>query len=112
MKGDWAKALECHTEALRIRRKALGDGHSDVATSLNNIGLIYNAKGEHAQALASFEESLRIKRIALGPDHHAVATTLCNIGSVYQVRRRQLAAEQADKIAAGHGRPAEGPGVL
>jgi hypothetical protein len=70
--------------------------------------------GRHADALRNYEEAVRIQKAALGPDHHAVATTLNNMGGVHQVGvlRRRIAAERDDEIAAGYGKPAEGPGVL
>ncbi len=40
--GNLPKALEMHQEALRIRRKALGEAHDDVGQSLNNIGSVYS----------------------------------------------------------------------
>eukprot|EP00961_Rhodomonas_salina_P281744 3807119-Rhodomonas_salina.1 len=58
----------------------------DVATSLNNIGIVYGALGENEQALAKFEESLRIKVKNVGHDHMEVAMSLGNIGKVYETQ--------------------------
>ena len=40
--GDYAKAEPLFKRALAIREKALGPEHPDVATSLNNLALLYN----------------------------------------------------------------------
>ena len=39
--GNNEKALEYYEKALAIDKKTHGEEHPDVATSLNNIGLVY-----------------------------------------------------------------------
>ena len=39
---------------------ALPPNHPDLATSYNNIGLVYDRMGEYEKALASYERSLEI----------------------------------------------------
>jgi hypothetical protein len=40
--GQHEEALRDYEEALRIKIPALGADHNDVATTLNNIGLVYD----------------------------------------------------------------------
>ena len=40
IQGKYDQAISLHEEALAIRRKALGNGHPDVAQSLNNIAVV------------------------------------------------------------------------
>jgi hypothetical protein len=37
--GKWEQALSCWQNALEIRRQVLGESHSDVANTWNNIGI-------------------------------------------------------------------------
>ena len=50
-------------EALAILEKALGPEHPDVATSLNNLGTLYQNMGEYAKA----EPLLQDPAEGLGP---------------------------------------------
>jgi tetratricopeptide (TPR) repeat protein len=78
-------ALEKYTESLRIDRAIYGsDEHSSIATTLHNIGLVYNAQGQYNLALEKYTESLRIYRAIYGSDEHSsIATTFGCIGLVY-----------------------------
>jgi len=68
-------------EGLKIRKKALGNDHPDVAGSLNNIGSCLCELGRYKEALERHEEGLKIRKKALGNDHPDVAGSLNNIGS-------------------------------
>ncbi len=85
-----------------------------VENAIETAASWYYDRGQFEEALPFYEELLEEQRVRLGPDHHAVATTLNNIGLVHQVGapRRRFPTGRADKIAAGHGQPAEGSGVL
>jgi tetratricopeptide (TPR) repeat protein len=54
---------------LGIREKALGPDHPDMATSLNNLAMLYRTKGNYAEAEVLLKRALAIKKKALGPDH-------------------------------------------
>ena len=71
---------------MAIQRAVLGERHPDVANSLNNIGVAYNAKGEHDKAIEYHEKALAIQRAVLGERHPDVATSLNNIGSAYNAK--------------------------
>ena len=51
LQGKYDEAKLMHEESLRIRRKALGNEHPDVAQSLNNLAVLLKAqvglKGAH-----------------------------------------------------------------
>jgi hypothetical protein len=47
--GNFAAALSTLDEALRVRRAALGDAHSDVAQTLVNIGAALKARSWRAR---------------------------------------------------------------
>ena len=55
----------------------------DVATTLNNIALVFHKKGDYAKAVENHKKCLEIRTAILGPETIDVATTLYNIGLVY-----------------------------
>ncbi len=59
----------------------VGDRYGE-ATTLNNIGVVYNSISQPQEALKYFNQALPIKR-EVG-DRAGEATTLNNIGAVYQ----------------------------
>ena len=76
-------------ESLRIRRAAYGDDNPEVATTLTNLGLVYDARGDVTRALQMYEEvgwrevlhanhtpqSLAIFKRTLGKDHQYTIQT-------------------------------------
>jgi Tfp pilus assembly protein PilF len=52
MRSHWCK------RSLAIREKALGPNHPDVATSLNNMGLLYERQGQYAEAEPLYKRAL------------------------------------------------------
>ena len=44
--GEYNQAKELHQKALTIYKKIFGEDHADVATSYNNLALVYNNLGE------------------------------------------------------------------
>ncbi|MEG4031917.1 CHAT domain-containing tetratricopeptide repeat protein, partial [Microcoleus sp. Pol8_C1] len=68
-----------YNQALPIRRE-VGD-RAGVATTLNNIGVVYNSISQPQEALKYYNQALPIRR-EVG-DRAGVATTLNNIGEVY-----------------------------
>ncbi|GAA3468339.1 tetratricopeptide repeat protein [Nonomuraea roseola] len=105
--GRSEDALEPTRAALTIRRQLAADGsyghQSDVAASLNVLGILQSALGLHEEALATTLEAMEIHRelaepsymIAMGAVHlPALATTLHNaarlcelLGDPYQALR-------------------------
>ncbi len=55
-----------------------------MATSLQNLALLYAAQGRHAEAEPLYQRSLAIREAALGPEHPDVATGLNNLAELYR----------------------------
>jgi tetratricopeptide (TPR) repeat protein len=51
---------------LLIREKTLGTDHPDVATSLNNLALLYSTTGKYSEAEPLYKRALEISEKALG----------------------------------------------
>jgi CHAT domain-containing protein/Tfp pilus assembly protein PilF len=82
--GKYAEAIPLAQRSLAIREKVLGPEHPDVATSLNNLALLYSDRGNYAEAEPLYQRSLTIREKALGPEHPSVATSLNNLAGLYR----------------------------
>ena len=57
-----------------------------MATSLNNLAVLYHAQGKYAEAEPLYRRALGIREKALGPEHPDVATSLNNLAELYRPR--------------------------
>jgi tetratricopeptide (TPR) repeat protein len=77
-----------------------------VATSLNNLAVLYRDQGNYAQAEPLFQRALAIWEKALGPQHPNVATALENCARLLREMKRGAAARElearAQAIRAAH----------
>jgi tetratricopeptide (TPR) repeat protein len=76
--GDHVKALAFGEHALGLLRE-LGNG-ADLASALDNVGLMYSAAGDHATAIAMIEHSLALVE-QFDPD--ALPIVLGNLAEAY-----------------------------
>ena len=81
--ANFDKALGYYEKSLAIRLKTHGAEHPGVATSYNNIGMVWKSKGEFDKSLEYYEKSLSIKLKILGAEHPDMATSYNNIGMVW-----------------------------
>jgi tetratricopeptide (TPR) repeat protein len=91
--GQYAKAEPLLQRALTIWEKVLGPEHPDVATSLNNLALLYRVQGQYAKAEPLYQRALTIWEKALGPEHPDVALSLNNLAGLYQDQGQYAKAE-------------------
>ncbi|MER0205013.1 MAG: tetratricopeptide repeat protein, partial [Nitrosomonas sp.] len=76
--GKYDEAIEIAKKALDIAEKTLGPEHSGVATSLNNLAVLYDTQGQYAKAEPLYQRSLVIREKTLDPAHPGVALSLNN----------------------------------
>ncbi len=83
-KGDAASALRLLQESLAAYEKVYQDqDHSNLATSLNNMGFVLESLGQADRALPFYEQSLKMReRLHKDQDHPDLATSLNNMGFV------------------------------
>jgi tetratricopeptide (TPR) repeat protein len=86
--GKYEEAIPLAQRVLKLREKALGSRHPDLAESLNDLALIYAAQGRYVEAEPLHKRALAIQEKALGPDHPNLATTLKYLGVLYQNQAR------------------------
>lgn len=60
---DYEKSLEYHTKALKLAEENNLNEFFQVATSLNNIGNVYQNQGDYESAISNFNEALRAKNL-------------------------------------------------
>jgi tetratricopeptide (TPR) repeat protein len=84
--GRYGEAIPLAIEALRIQETVLGPDHPDVATSLNNLAVLYRVQGNYGDAEPLYQRALRIQETVLGPDHPDVAASLNNLALLYRVQ--------------------------
>ncbi|MBE9210703.1 tetratricopeptide repeat protein [Nostoc sp. LEGE 06077] len=91
--GKYTTALPLAERTLAIREKILGKEHPDVASSLNNLALLYRAQGKYQQAEQLYVRSLAIYEKILGKEHTFVATSLNNLAVLNQLQGKYQQAE-------------------
>ncbi len=84
--GKYDAAIPLARRVLALLEKALGPDHPDVATALNDVAVMYEAKGEYVRVEPLYQRALAIREKALGPDHLAVAASLNNLALLYVTR--------------------------
>jgi tetratricopeptide (TPR) repeat protein len=80
--GDLAGAGAAFERALKIDEASFGPDHPNVATRVNNLGMVLRALGDLAGARAAAERALAIFERALGPDHPKTRTVRGNLDSL------------------------------
>jgi tetratricopeptide (TPR) repeat protein len=64
-------------------QKLLGDEHPDVATSFNNLAVLYYAQGRYSEAEPLYQQALALRQNLLGDEHPDVATSFNNLALLY-----------------------------
>ena len=87
-----------YDKCLAIRLTVYGDSnHPDIATSYNNMGLVYYSQAEYAKALESYNKCLAIQLTVYGDSNHpAIAISCNNVGSVYNSQGEYAKALECD----------------
>ena len=91
--GRYSEAIPLVQRVLRIREAALGPNHPDVATSLNNLAILYQDQGLYSDAEPLYKRALAINEKIFGANHPNVATSLSNFAHLYESQGRYADAE-------------------
>ena len=65
--GRFSKAICAGKEALKVAENTFGSDHANVATTMNNLALLYNEQGKYAEAEPLYKQALEIGKKAFGP---------------------------------------------
>ena len=104
---DDAEMLE--TQVVDVRRKLLGDDHSDTLVAINDLGSILEAKGDVARAEQCYREVIERRRRVLGADDMELLTTMGNLGNLLRDQGKFDLAEPLLKESLDGLRRAKGP---
>ena len=91
--GKTADAIPIVAEALKVAEAAFGSDDPRVATTLNNLAVLYKELGKYADAEPLQKRALRIHEKTLGPEDDKVAIDLNNLGALYGDQGRYADAE-------------------
>ena len=84
MHCEFEEAKTYFQYSLTFKLQELGPEHVDVATSYNNLALIYKDLGDFEQAKEYQQRALDIELDKLGPENVNVATSYSNLALIYQ----------------------------
>ncbi len=88
---EQALAIEYLGKAIELQKEF--GLEEDLATSLNNLALLYHSQGRYEQAEPLFVQALELCQRLLGEDHPHVASSLNNLALLYKSQGRYTEAE-------------------
>ena len=88
-----ADCAEAEKQSAAALKEAEAFDDVRLATSLNNLALLYKAQCRYAEAEPLYQRALAIREKALGPQHPDLANSLNNLAILYQVQGRYEEAE-------------------
>ena len=97
--AEYKKAETLYEKNLRIREKVLGKDHPDMATSYNNLALVYKDQGKYKQAEELYKKAMQISERILGEEHPTTAASYNNLAGVYEDQGKYREAEELYKKA-------------
>lgn len=90
---QYIQAEQFLCQSLAIRKKVLGDEHSDTGTTLSNLAYLYDIQGRYEQAELLFQQSLIIRENTLGSEHSDTIMSLIQLVLFYRRLGRHAEAE-------------------
>ncbi|MDZ8226163.1 tetratricopeptide repeat protein, partial [Nostoc sp. ChiVER01] len=91
--GLYTLAAPWYQQGLSTVQTRLGEEHSDVVVSLNNLALLYNSQGRYNQAEPLFLQALELYKRLLGEAHPDIGSILNNLALLYNFQGRYDQAE-------------------
>jgi len=91
--GKYAEAEPLVQRALRVREQTRGTEHSELASLLNDLAILYREQGNYVEAQSLFLRTLHIQEQALGLEHPDVAIQLDGLANLYADQNKYEEAE-------------------
>ena len=104
------RAAQATREALALREQHLPAAHPDIATALDNLGIIIGREGDHETAESFLRRSLLIRRALYDEPHEDLGYSLNNLAVNLYRQRDYVAAERYYREAIEVDRAVFGPG--
>ncbi|HEU4855177.1 MAG TPA: tetratricopeptide repeat protein [Nitrosospira sp.] len=92
-KGQYDQAIAVAKKALDVAEKEPVPHPPTIATSLNNLALLYKSRGQYPQAESLYKRALAIREKAFGTDHPDVAQSLNNLAGLFDTQGQYAQAE-------------------
>ena len=86
--GEASAGLPLATEALTIRRRALGESHPDVAASMLLVARLESDIGNYERSETLLDEALALYRASHGESSAEVVQVLRSLGALHEATRR------------------------
>ena len=81
--GDYTKAIDLGTQAMKICKQVFGESHPAYATTLGNLAGYYSNLGDYTKAVELGTQAMEIRKQVLGESHPDYATSLNNLSGYY-----------------------------
>ena len=81
-------------EALKGRRRELGDDHPDTLETKNDLAVLYKEQGDYAKAEPLLLEALQGRRLKLGDTHPHTLESWHNLIDLYEAWNKPEQAEE------------------
>jgi tetratricopeptide (TPR) repeat protein len=91
--GRYQEAETLLKQALTIRQHLLKADHPDIASLLNDLGILYFNQGEYPRAKVFLEQALAMRQQVLGEESIEAAQTLYGLANLYRAWGSYLDAE-------------------
>jgi hypothetical protein len=78
-RGDFAAAEEALRLAVELQERTLGASSPEVASTLNNLGIVYERLDRPVEAESCYRKSFAIAKAAFAGDHPLVETSATNL---------------------------------
>ncbi|MEE9554739.1 MAG: tetratricopeptide repeat protein [candidate division Zixibacteria bacterium] len=82
--AEWIFLIPLLSNHLSFQERKLGKDHQNVATTLNNLALLYKFIGRFKEAESMYERSIKLYKNRLDPYHSDLATALNNLAGVFR----------------------------
>lgn len=90
--GRFNEAIEIAKQALILAKSLHSGDHTYVASSLNNLGLLYKSQGRFSEAEPLYKQALQMYQRLFEGDHTDLAQSLNNLGLLYESQGRYYVA--------------------
>ncbi len=91
--GKYKEAIPISEQARQLAAKIWGQTHPKVATSCNNLAMLYETQNRLGEAEPLYLEAIEIDRKTLDAENSPLVTHLNNLASLYETQNRQEKAE-------------------
>jgi eukaryotic-like serine/threonine-protein kinase len=107
--GLYAQAQSLLTQAVDIRRRALGPKNPDLLRSMNRLGWILEEQHRYPEAEKLMRETLEVQRQVLGQEHPDTLASVANLAIVLDDEGRYAEAEKLQRETLEIRRRVRGP---